>query len=244
MGESARTRTKARHFRRRLFLFCTHPVAQEQFTRLLGRTDFPVQLCRELQLPEDGADCFDAEDPCLAVIDASDLLSTLEFIRMLRLEQRTVNLLVLLPALDEAVTSPLLRLGVKGLVTYHQAPRELGRAAQQVASGAYWVPRELLTHFVESILPELRGSKSLDNHPDLSRREREVLDLLLDNLSNKEIAAKLFVAERTIKFHVSNLLNKFGVQRRADLIVLWMQRTTAFPWLARDLGRNISTQIN
>jgi DNA-binding NarL/FixJ family response regulator len=48
------------------------------------------------------------------------------------------------------------------------------------------------------------------------RREREVLDLLLDNLSNKEIAGKLFVCERTVKFHVSNLLSKFGAPRRPD----------------------------
>jgi len=80
--------------------------------------------------------------------------------------------------------------------------------------------------------------------PDVSRREREVLDLLLDNLCNKEIASKLFISERTVKFHVSNLLSKFGVQRRADLIVLWMQRSTAFPWLQQDLRRSASAHVN
>ena len=163
---------------------------------------------------------------------------------MLRIEQRTVHLLVLLPKLEDSVTSPLLRLGVKGLLTYKQASRELARAARHVDAGKYWVPRELLTRFVESILPELCGCKSLDSEVDISRREREVLDLLLDNLSNKEIASKLFVSERTVKFHVSNLLSKFGVQRRADLIVRWMQRTSAFPWLGRDLGKTISARIN
>ena len=54
----------------------------------------------------------------------------------------------------------------------------------------------------------------------LSRREREVLQAVLDNLSNKEIAGQLNISERTAKFHVSNLLAKFGVQRRADLIVM------------------------
>ena len=51
-----------------------------------------------------------------------------------------------------------------------------------------------------------------------------MLDSLLENLSNKEIASKLNIAERTVKFHVSNLLNKFGVRRRADLILLTFQR--------------------
>ena len=47
---------------------------------------------------------------------------------------------------------------------------------------------------------------------------------VLDNLSNKEIANKLNISERTAKFHVSNLLTKYGVGRRADLILLWYQR--------------------
>jgi DNA-binding CsgD family transcriptional regulator len=56
--------------------------------------------------------------------------------------------------------------------------------------------------------------------PPLSRREREVYDLLLENLSNKEIAKRLNVSERTAKFHVSNLLSKFQVKRRSDLLLL------------------------
>ena len=58
----------------------------------------------------------------------------------------------------------------------------------------------------------------------LSHREQEVLTLLLDNLANKELADRLHIAERTVKFHVSNLLAKFGVRRRADLILLCYQR--------------------
>jgi hypothetical protein len=43
---------------------------------------------------------------------------------------------------------------------------------------------------------------------------------------------------------VSNLLSKFGVRRRADLIVLWMQRSTAFPWLGQDLRKSASEHVN
>ena len=57
----------------------------------------------------------------------------------------------------------------------------------------------------------------------MSKREQEVLELLMLNLSNKEIGSKLNMSERTAKFHVSNLLAKYGVQRRADLILLFVQ---------------------
>jgi DNA-binding NarL/FixJ family response regulator len=64
---------------------------------------------------------------------------------------------------------------------------------------------------------------------DLSRREQEVLNSLLENLANKEIGNKLNISERTVKFHVSNLLSKFGVRRRADLILLCYQKRSAAP---------------
>jgi DNA-binding CsgD family transcriptional regulator len=54
-----------------------------------------------------------------------------------------------------------------------------------------------------------------------------VLNGLLENLANKEVADRLHISERTVKFHVSNLLAKFGVRRRADLILLCYQRRGA-----------------
>jgi len=85
-------------------------------------------------------------------------------------------------------------------------------------------PRSVLSGFVDSILTNQSRRLKSDSVANLSRREQEVLDSLLENLSNKEIASKLNIAERTVKFHVSNLLNKFGVRRRADLILLTFQR--------------------
>ncbi len=227
----------------KLFLFCDHPLAREQFTHLLKGSEFDIVTPSELRLPDMGVEGSSAS-PRLAIVDASNAAAALEFIRTVRAQHHPVNLLVLLPSFDDSVTFSLLRLGVKGLLTYAQTQEELCRAARQVFAGGYWVPRELLTRFVESILPELHGCKSLETQADISRREREVLDLLLDNLSNKEIAGKLFVCERTVKFHVSNLLSKFGVQRRADLIVLWMQRTSAFPHSSRDLAKSTPARIN
>jgi DNA-binding CsgD family transcriptional regulator len=61
----------------------------------------------------------------------------------------------------------------------------------------------------------------------LSKRETHVLDGLMRHESNKEIASRLAISERTVKFHVSNILAKFSVQRRADLILLSLQPAPA-----------------
>ena len=241
MGTSALIRNSARRGKKKLLLFCSHRVAQERFAKSLRRSAFDVVVRDELCLFETPADVPVA---AVGVVDCNDLNATLEFARSVRFEPGVLSLVVLLPELNDASAFALLRLGVKGLLPYALVPRELSRAASQVADGGYWVPRDMLSRFVDSILPELTGSKCLESSTEISRREREVLDLLLDNLSNKEIAGKLFVSERTIKFHVSNLLAKFHVQRRADLIVLWMQRNCTHPLPSNALGRTLSTRVN
>ena len=103
---------------------------------------------------------------------------------------------------------------------------QLSRAVAAVAAGGFWVPRAWLTRFVDAMLSVSavrRNASAAVSRARLSRREQQVFDALLENLSNKEIASRLNVSERTIKFHVSNVLAKFAVRRRADLIVLFSQ---------------------
>jgi DNA-binding NarL/FixJ family response regulator len=135
-------------------------------------------------------------------------------------KQSTARLLVIAEKFSEANAFPLLRLGVKGLMTYADVEAQLARALPVIADSGFWVPRTFLSRFVESSLKGTRRPRVLASTRRLSRREGEVLELLLQNLSNKEIAAELHISARTAKFHVSNLLAKHGVRRRADLILL------------------------
>lgn len=135
------------------------------------------------------------------------------------------RLIVVGDKLKETDSHALLRQGVKGILTYIEARDQLIRALPLVAAGGFWVPRETLSRFVDSILSTTQGRRLRTEAPsELSRREQEVLSSLLENLANKEVASRLNISERTVKFHVSNLLAKFGVRRRADLILLCYQR--------------------
>ena len=130
------------------------------------------------------------------------------------------RVIVVAEKFDQSTAFPLLRLGAKGLLTFSEASEQLARAIQEVARGGFWVPRTLLSRFVDETLSAVRRPRGTASGARLSRREKEVLDALLENLSNKEIASRLNMSERTAKFHVSNLLAKYGVRRRADLILL------------------------
>jgi len=207
-------------------LLSAHPLVLVEFEKLLDRYSFGVttkqiesSLAPELRrMPLPKADVF--------ILDAhTSQQATASLISNIMDNTPSAKLIVVGDKPTEAHSHSLLRLGVKGLLTYDEAREQLPQALSLVAEGGFWVPRVLLSNFVDSILESSHG-RQLKNvaSAELSRRERETLDALLENLANKEIASKLNISERTVKFHVSNLLSKFGVRRRADLILLCYQK--------------------
>src|ERR1017187_4556825 len=90
-----------------------------------------------------------------------------------------------------------------------------------VMGGGIRVPREGPSHFVQDILASPQGQRmKLAGAHQLSPREQQAMDALLQNPSNKKIASLMNISERTVKFHVSNLLMTYGVRRRAEVILL------------------------
>ena len=85
---------------------------------------------------------------------------------------------------------------------------------RQVAAG-----RSLLDPAVTEKLPIGSGIRRLIHWPARSPREREILDLIADGCTNRQIGERLFLAEKTVKNYVSGLLTKLGMQRRTQAAV-------------------------
>jgi DNA-binding NarL/FixJ family response regulator len=210
-------------------LLSPHPLVLSEFERLLGKASQFKVIAKQLESTL-APDLRNLEPPKaqVYVIDAHAARQATGALLTNILERYPdARLIVVGDAVNEANAYSLLRLGVKGILSYAEARDELSRALPLVSNGGFWVPRSVLSGFVDSILTSQGRRLKTDTVTNLSRREQEVLDSLLENLSNKEIASKLNIAERTVKFHVSNLLSKFGVRRRADLILLTFQRRMA-----------------
>ena len=162
----------------------------------------------------------------LFVIDAEGVVGAVaSVVSQISNAHPSAQMLVVSEQLTEEFAFPLLNMGVKGLITLDVMGEQLQRAAEALIAGGFWVPRGLLAIFVDSVITRSRQAEtSRPAGAEVSRREQDIMDGLLLNLSNKEIASRLNISERTVKFHVSNLLAKFSVQRRADLILLWYQQ--------------------
>jgi DNA-binding NarL/FixJ family response regulator len=130
--------------------------------------------------------------------------------------------------LDEYAFSAL-RYGASGFLLKDARPAELADAIRAVASGdavvAPSVTRRLLDAFAGQ-LPDLRGRAGEPEPPGLdllTEREREVLVQVAGGLSNREVAAALFVTEATVKSHLSRILSKLGLRDRAQAVVFAYQ---------------------
>jgi DNA-binding NarL/FixJ family response regulator len=203
----------------RVCLFWCHPLVLPQFEQLISSTGYQL-LARRLEanrIPD--FENLSVPRASVYVVEAhSDLSVTEAVVTGLHARQPAVRILILAESFSDPAAFALLRLGVKGLVTYAEAERTLRQALDELSGGGLWVGRALLSRFVDSALCTVPLRVYATGFEGLTRREREVLEAVLDNLSNKEIARRLHMSERTAKFHVSNLLVKHGVRKRADLL--------------------------
>ena len=122
--------------------------------------------------------------------------------------------------LDEYVYSAI-RVGASGYMLKDTPAKELVAAIRVIAQGdallSPSVTRRLIEEFARHPEPDAVTASLPD---DLTEREREALQLLAQGLSNREIAAKMFIGEATAKTHISRLLTKLGVRDRVQAVVL------------------------
>jgi DNA-binding NarL/FixJ family response regulator len=122
--------------------------------------------------------------------------------------------------LDEYVFAAM-RAGASGFLLKDTPARDLVSAVRVIAAGDALLSPSVTKRLIEAFArqPELEAS-AVTLPTDLTEREREALELLACGLSNREIAARMFVGEATAKTHVSRLLSKLGVRDRVQAVVL------------------------
>jgi DNA-binding NarL/FixJ family response regulator len=150
------------------------------------------------------------------------VLDGLEATRMITSDDDNVTRVLVLTTfdLDEYVYAAL-RAGASGYLLKDTPAKELVAAVGVIAQGdallSPSVTRRLIEEFAQRPDPEATTVALPD---DLTEREREALELLAHGLSNREIAARMYIGEATAKTHVSRLLTKLGVRDRVQAVVL------------------------
>ena len=135
--------------------------------------------------------------------------SGIELCKDVKLKYNSVFVLGLSTFNQQSLIQNMMNSGASGYVLKNASQRELLDAIEAIAQG-----KEYLSDEVAAIL------KTDESAPVVTRREKEVLELLADGLTNHEIAAKLFVSAATVDTHRKSLIAKLGAKNTPELIKL------------------------
>ena len=154
-----------------------------------------------------------AHQPDIVLMDVRmEGMDGIEACREIRSELPATKVLMLTSFAEEETVVAALLAGAAGYVLKNVARARLLEALRSVARGESLLDSKV----TKSVLEKLVGMQAKGEQDELTSREREVLVLIADGATNKEIAAKLVVSENTARNHVSHILSKLGFSRRSE----------------------------
>lgn len=151
--------------------------------------------------------------PDVVLLDISmPLLNGLEAARQIRAEFPGTKVVFLTMHTDLAYVAEALRTGASGYLLKRSAVSELGEAIRAAVSGQVYITPQIASRMKESAKPETM------TRPKLTGRQREVLQLIAEGFSAKELANQLSISTKTAEFHRAAILRKLGLRGTAELI--------------------------
>ena len=199
----------------RIVIVEDHALVREGTAQLLEATA-DLQVVGQCGTAEEGAELVERLAPDVALVDVNlPGASGLELANEIARRRPSTRVLVVSAYDDHAYVAEALEIGVGGYLLKTASGRELVEAVRLVAAGVF-----VLDGAVSSRLGRMRRGTA-PGHFDpraLTRREAEVLSLVTQGRSNKQIAAELSLGLRTVESHVSSLLAKLGATSRTEAV--------------------------
>jgi two-component system, NarL family, response regulator DevR len=200
----------------RVFLLDDHEIVRRGVRELLEVED-DLMVVGEAGTAAEALARIPAARPDVAVIDMRlPDGNGVEVCREVRSGNPDVQCVVLTSFADDEALFDSIMAGAAGYLLKQIKGNDLVDAIRRVAAG-----QSLLDpNVTERVLERLRNGPAQDERlARLSEQERKILDLIAEGLTNRQIGERLFLAEKTVKNYVSNLLSKLGMERRTEAAV-------------------------
>jgi DNA-binding NarL/FixJ family response regulator len=198
----------------RVFLADDHTFVLEGFKKLLE------EHCELVGAVEDGRALVDAVvglQPQVVILDISmPRLNGIEAAKKLKKLLPEVKLIFVTMHTETVYVNEAFRAGASGYLLKQSAATELAQAVQSVMNGNFYVTPLITKDVVTSFLnPEQSRSATMD---DLTARQREILQLVAEGFSAKEIADQLKISHRTVEFHKAKIMEQLHLHTTIDLV--------------------------
>ena len=209
----------ARDKKIRILLADDHTVVRRGLRLLLeGQPEFSVVA--EASDGKQAVDAAQASRPDVVVLDiAMPNLNGIDAAQRILASNPGVAIVVLSMHSDEGSVLRALKAGAKGYLLKDAAEGDLIEAIKTVTRGKTFFSSEITKMLAEDYVREIRARGSEDSYELLTPREREILQLLAEGKSNKDIAGMLNLSLYTVETHRRNLQDKLNVHSFAELIL-------------------------
>ena len=157
--------------------------------------------------------------PQMIILDISmPRLRGIEAIHEIKSTHREIKLLVLTMHKDSDLLRQAISEGADGYILKENAEEELFRAIDAVRRNKVYISRSFSEDMKEDWVHACRGDHEIPVSASLTPREREVLKLIAEGKSSKEIAELFFISVYTVQRHRANIMEKLNVRKTADLV--------------------------
>lgn len=119
---------------------------------------------------------------------------------------------------EPGIITKMIRAGSKGYLLKNTGKSELIEAIRHVAMGNTYYSKEVTHQLVASMSPQNNSNQKFDQGPKITRREKDVLALIVEEYTTEEIAEKLFISPSTVISHRKSLLRKLNAKNSAGLV--------------------------
>ncbi|EGK07738.1 response regulator [Kroppenstedtia eburnea] len=208
----------------RILLVDDHPMVLKGLSLFLGTRE-EMEIVGEANNGAEALEKVKQLRPDVVLMDLMmPVMDGVEATRRIKEIHPDVKVVVLTSFSDQDHVLPAIRAGAEGYQLKEIEAEELVATIRAAHQGKTQLHPQAAGHLVQQFTSESTGFREQDGLEVLTPREQEVLRLITEGMSNKEIAANLVIAEKTVKTHVSGILNKLDLQDRTQAAIHAMKQ--------------------
>ncbi len=212
-----------------------HTLLRRGLVKLLEMTD-DIRVIGQALNGHEAVELAQELNPDVVLMDINmPGLNGIEATRMITRQLGNIPILALTIHDDEEYIAEMIRAGARGYILKDSELNSLVQAVRRVAAGESFFPsylmEKVMNRFHQLVVQQGEADRIMapfnEAAQNLTRRELEVLQCIVDGMSNKECAKHLFISEKTVKNHITNLLRKLEVEDRTQAAVYAVQHGIA-----------------
>lgn len=196
-----------------------HTMVRQGLKQILELED-DITVIAQASNGEEAINIARTEQPDVILMDINmPGMNGLEAIKEMKDEKISSKIIVLTIHEDRDYLFKTLHMGAEGYVLKDADPNILIEAIRSVNSGQSYIQANMTKELVKEFKRVTHNNKEKSKPNNLTSREIEVLELIAEGMINREIAQKLFISEKTVKNHISNIFKKLNVSDRTQAAI-------------------------